>query len=279
MLALILLTLPSPTRADCPANAADLQRSVQEADRAYEEWAWEDFDHAADTLREEIGCLSEVMTGKDTLEIHRAFALVGARHQDIALSTRAYRGLLALQPDYQPDLKLAPQGSLLYRAFEQATPAPSTTGRDLPPGAGAWFLDGAPGATQLPLGRTAMVQLLPATGTLSSWYMETEQIPPDLLEILVPPPPSQAELLPDAATQPGLSHGSGRLLVGGAALAVAGVGGLLTGELLEQRMLETPDRTSAERLYRVGLGTTIGGWTMGAAGSALMVTAVVRGNR
>lgn len=180
LLALVLAVLP--VRAACPADAAALRADVATATGAYEDWAWADFDRSVATVRDDLGCLTEVVPGPDARAAHQLFALAGAREKDEARTVAAFRALLALEPSYEPDPVLAPQGSLLYRAWEQARASGAGSQQPLP--MGAWFVDGKPGAGELPTGRSAVVQLLDPSGHLLSWYLDGGELPSGLLERL-----------------------------------------------------------------------------------------------
>jgi hypothetical protein len=195
LLAPILAALTA--NAACPADAAALRSDVVDAVQAYDDWEWADFDQGVAEVRVDLGCLTEVVTGPDAQATHQLFALAGARKQDEALATRAFRGLLALDPDYDPGLVLAAKGSLLRRAWREAKAQGAGHTEPLPPG--AWFIDGKPGANELPTEHAVVVQLLDASGGLLSWYLDgtglpatlEEHLPPIIAEPALPEPSSE----------------------------------------------------------------------------------------
>ncbi len=276
--------------AACPADAAALRADIQVATHAYEEWAWDEFDQAVAAVRADLGCLAEVIAAADAQSVHQLFALAGAREQDEAQAVVAYRGQLALEPGFEPDLVLAPVGSLLRRAWEQAQ-APAA-GQGQPLSAGAWFLDGKPGASELPAERAAVVQLLDTDSGFLSWYLDGGELPAGLAEQLAPATAGQESPEPTPLADPSSSGGlpvagvaepenggsaSRKLLVSGLALAAVGVGSLAAGEALENQMMEAQQEARAQSLYRLGLVSSFGGLALGAAGSGLVVGAVVKG--
>jgi len=290
MLLLSAILAVHAAEAACPADAVALRADVEAATRAYEDWAWEDFDQAVVAVWADLGCLAEVVTAADAQSAHLLFALVGARGQDEARAVAAFRGQLALEPGFEPDLVLAPVGSLLRRAWEQARAPAAGQGQVLC--AGAWFLDGKPGASELPAERAAVVQLLDADTGFLSWYLDGGELPPGLAERLAPaaaaqelpepvpadekPPPAELPAAPLVEPERG-GHASRGLLVSGLALAAAGVGSLAAGEALENQMMEAQHEARAQSLYRLGLVSSFGGLALGAAGSGLVLGAVVKG--
>jgi hypothetical protein len=266
-LAPVLLLLASgPGHAACPASTAALSADLATAETAHLAWAWEEFDAAVAAVRLDLGCLAEPIATPEVATVHRLFALAGARARDEAGAVAAFRGLLAVDPAWAPDLELAPQGSLLRQAWEQARGSLGDRVRPLP--AGAWIVDGEAGATVLPTARAALVQL--DDGTLHSWYLDGRDLPPDLEERLRPPPIVRT-------TEPRPGHPSRALLASGLAVAAVGAGGLLAGEALQAEMMDTARRARAETLFHAGVAASIGGLGLGVAGCGLVVGAMVVG--
>lgn len=291
MFLLAMLVGVHSSLAVCPADAAALRADVQAAVRAYDDWAWEDFDLAVAALRADLGCLTEVLPSADAEAVHRTFALAGARSQDAGLAEAALRGLLAIEPGYEPEVALAPQGSLLRQAWESARVAGPGPGHPLP--AGTWFVDGSLGLTDLPTERAALVQLRENGGGIQSWYLDGGDLPAGLQDHLavaepvapVPEPvvsvaPAPAAL-PSTPPAPAVSnrggHPSRALLVSGIAGLAAGVGGLVFSEACHTALMDANKEARAERYYHLGLASTFGGLALGATGSGLVVGAVVKG--
>ncbi len=278
MILLVSLLAAAAATAECPADAAVLRADMAAAEQAYDDWAWDEFDAAVQAVRADLDCLSEVLSPKDAQAAHRLFALAGARQQDEAMATASFKGLAQLDPSYAPDLTLAPEGSLLRRAWDTAVAEGAGAGRPLPDG--AWFIDSVPKAVLLPTERAAVVQLLDSGAGFRSWYIDGSKLPHELEAMLTPTatgPSSSGTGTSYSATVP-TSHASRTMLFSGLALAAVGVGGVLGGEVLENRMDQTDDLAQAESLYKAGLGTTFGGMGLAAAGSGLVIGAVIKGS-
>lgn len=277
--------------AACPADTAVLRSDVAAAVKAYEAWEWETFDRRVDRVRADLACLSEPATMHDASAVHELFARVGGRQKDEALAERAFRGLLAIDPDYEPEADLAVPGSLLQRAYEKACEAGSGTCLALPdPEAlpdfegGVWMVDGIRYRDRVEDDRLALVQLVDARDGIHSWYFEGDGLPADLL-------PSRPEAtgtvaaaetptadLPPTET-PAAQGGSlsRSLLFGGVAAGAVAVAGFATAEVLEGEMMETADRDEAASIYRTGRILTLASTGVGAVGGGLVVGAVVSG--
>jgi hypothetical protein len=176
-LLLVVALPPRITLAACPADTEALRADITAADQAYQQWKWQQFEQRMLVVREDLACLSEIVSSQDAQEIHWLHALTGATSSDEDLATAALRGLLHLAPDFAPNPEQAPPGSLLHRAWEKAKePAEDDAGTlALPPG--AWFVDGVPGILEFQVGRTAVVQLLEPDGSFYSWYYQGEKLP------------------------------------------------------------------------------------------------------
>jgi len=297
MSVLVLLIALRPAQAICPAGADVLRADVQAAAKAYDDWAWEDFDAGMAAVRQELGCLTEVVPSADVEAVYHLFALAGARRQDAGSAEAAFRGVLTLEPGYEPALALAAQGSLLRGAWERAVEAGPGPVRPLP--AGAWFVDGHAGVRELPVERAALVQHLESSGRLRSWYLDGGGLPPDMEGLLASPvaaapgpptpaPPAPAPVVPAAspsaalpasprpASTPG-GHPSRALLLSGLASAAVGVGGLIVGEACQATMMDAQKEARAEKYYHYGLASTFGGWALTATGGGLALGAVIKG--
>jgi hypothetical protein len=285
MVLLVLLIAAPSSRAACPADTGTLRADVQVAAKAYDDWAWEEFDRALAAVRADLGCLTEVVPSSDVEPVYRLFALAGARQQDAGLAEAAFRGALVLEPGYEPDPALAPQGSLLRRAWDQARAAGPGAVQPLP--AGTWFVDGRPRSTELPTERVALVQFQ-GSGAVLSWYLDGGALPPDLWARLAPQIPEPAAPVPALVAAPPADlparpvparggHPSRALLISGLAAAAVGAGGLVVGESCQATMMAATEEAQAEKYYHYGLASTFGGWALAAAGGGLVVGAVVKG--
>jgi len=306
---LVLLLNTAPAHAACPADTAALGADMAAAVQAYDDWDWEAFDLAVDMVREDLGCLSEVVSKADAQEIHQLFARVGARQGDADQAIIAFRGLLALDPDYEPDAALAQQGSLLRKAYDMATIAGAGAADELQPG--AWFVDGRPGVREVPRERAALVQRLDDDGAFSSWYVMGKGLPNELTAYLAgaeaapaspveaaPEPVAKSEAPPPEPVPPAESpltgtvdlaeggapserarggHASRGLLIGGVALAAVAVGGIGYAEYLQQEMMDIQKQSKAKSKYQMGLGISIGSCVLGTAGGGLVLVSVIKG--
>jgi hypothetical protein len=258
--------------AACPADATALRGDIATADGAYEDWAWEVFDASVTAVRQDLGCLTVVVSEADAAAAHRIFALAGARSRDEALAVNAFRGLLAMQPGYELDRVLAPEGSTLRSAWEQARALGPGAGQPLPEG--SWFLDGRSDARIVPIERAAVVQQHSAEGELRSWYLDGGELPASLQDRLGAAIATSPPVAPVAGPE---GHASRTMLLSGAALAAVGVGALFGGEALENRMMQAETLADAESLHKAGMGATFGGLGLGAAGAGLVIGAVIKG--
>jgi hypothetical protein len=270
MLLMAVLLAATPAFAACPADATGLRADVAVAVKAYDDWDWAAFDQGVHQVREDLSCLTEVLPGPAAQSAHQLFALAGGRKQDVEQATAAFRGIIALDSSYTPDPALAPEGSLLRKAWATAGELGPGAGKTLPEG--AWFVDGQPGATELPVERAAVVQLLESNRGFLSWYLDGRVVPTDLAERLPAPEP--------ITSTTDLVQGSDRsrmMLSSGIAAIAVGAAGLFIGEGFENQIAGAPTREDADRYYSRGLTSTFGGLAVGLAGSALVVGGLVQG--
>ena len=141
MFLLAMLIVVQPSLAACPADAAVLRADVAAATQAYDDWAWNDFDRSVAAVSADLGCLTEVVPGPEAQATHRLFALAWSGEKDEARNLTACRAVLGLEPSYEPDPVVAPQGSLLRRAWEPVRATGAAAPRRLP--AGLWQLSAA----------------------------------------------------------------------------------------------------------------------------------------
>ena len=287
MLLVVAAIAAHNANAACPADVDELRDDMAAATQAHGDWAWDDFDTAMGAVRADLGCLTEVLPSVDAKAAHLLFALAGASAHDEDQTIAAYRGLLTLEPQHEPDSSLAPTGSLQRRAWEEAKT--SGAGPEDPLPEGIWFVDGKPGQKALPLQRAALVQLLEAGG-LQSWYLCGGELPEGLRRVMKPSPVAPAEPAP-VPVEPNLAelqaetaevlererHPSRTMFISGLALVAVGVAGLTVGETLDLQVgdgWKSLDADDVEKRYALGLACTIGGLTLGAAGGGLVLGAV-----
>jgi len=281
MLTLTLtVLLAGAAHADCPADSGTLLQDVDRAVEAYEDWAWERFESELATVQEDMGCLAEVISASAAARIHLLLALDAGRRQDAHGAETAFRGLLAVDPTFSLSTELAAPGSLLHRAFMAAKAAAPSDTRSMTER--ACFVDGTPGATEVPTERTAIVQLLEPGEGFSSWCLMGGPFPPSLeTELLVEPATSVASVLSDgessATAGAGQAIGKRRspllLAAGGVALAAA-AGGMVWSESIEGSMLEQTTESRARDQYQRGLTVSIASTGVGVVGGGLVLGAV-----
>ncbi len=278
MLHLVSVLAVHVAGAACPADSAILWADTRIAALAWNAGAWVEFEDALVAVREDLGCLSEVIPENQAAPIHHLFAMAGVRHKDEDQVMAACQALLVLDEDFDPGPSLAPPGSLLRWAWEDAFVAGAGALRSVPDG--AWFVDGKPVPNELPVERAALVQLQDAGNGYLTWYLDGGEVPPDLEERLAPPAPPPVvnpapRLGPLAYVRQSCAPPSRALLLSGVALGVVGFGGMAVGEALENNMMRTDVEREAEAFYRRGLVSSFGGLTLTLTGAGLATGSVV----
>jgi hypothetical protein len=207
--------------------------------------------------------------------------LAGARKQDAVQAKAGFRGMLAIEPGYVPELSIAPEGSLLRKAWADASAEGPAPARPLP--AGAWFVDGKPGAQSFPVGRTAVVQLLSSAGGFVSWYLDGQSIPADLKE-QVAAGTAIAERAETLGTAPSpkkvRAEGAGSWVkISGMVSLAAGLGTLAVAEWVLEPKWQDAGLSSADREapFSTALNATYAGVGLTAIGGSLLATAVFTG--
>lgn len=179
-----LLLLPLLGRlvlAGCPADIEHLRSAVDSGLEAYDKWAWTAFEQQVAEVRGELGCLQQVPAPGDIERLHLLSALAAHRAGDQQSMVAAFRGVLAVSPNYAPPETLAALGSELRVAWELARKA--GPGAIQPIGLGrVWYVDGRAGATEIPTERAAPVQHVGRSGGLKSWYLQGDGDLRDIFE-------------------------------------------------------------------------------------------------
>jgi len=272
----LVLLLSRTALAGCPVDAAGLRADVEAAMTAYQDWEWTRFEARQGAVREGLGCLAEVLGANDAHQVHLLYAISAGRAKDHARAVSAFRAVLVADPQYRPSEEQAAEGSGLRTAFVEAAEAGS--GEVVPLPLGSWFVDGLPGAQDLPVQRNAVVQLLQPGEELRSWYLDGGELSGELVSLLDRKARSSIGV---AAGSEGEVSGSSerrprRLLVAGLASGALS-GGLLAGAALLENACLDPEREleDAERLRGLNHASAIGGLVAGAAAGGLVVGAVV----
>ncbi len=287
-----LAALASPAHADCPANTLAIRSQVETSLQAFEDWEWERFVDTAGLVRNDLACLSEVLSATDSLQIHHLHVLLAAQQQDEALARATLRAALRIDGNYKPSADLIAPGSMLRKAFDEVDAAEAAKGTELP--AGTWFVDGTPGATFLPGESTALVQTVDQATGLRTWYLLGQELPEDLTELIAgddlvdeqalsEPPPAVpvSEVAPVALTDsppPVVEFGrrvSPGLLVTGLLAGAAAAGGVAWANHLDQKLQETDNQRTARETYELGLGVTIGSYSLSGVAGGLVLGALI----
>lgn len=257
---MLLLLVFTAVQAACPSNNEILKADIKKAQTAWSDWAWDDFDAAATEVKSDLTCMTEVI--EDPASVHELFAFVGARKQDEALVIAAYRGVLFHKPNFELDLAVAAEGSLLRNGWQKAKALGAGDVQVLPDG--YWYIDGKP-SQELPLKRIAYTQLQ-ENGGMINWYLVPDELPQDFLNKLSTP-----------VVDPVESHLSRGLLVSGIAFLAVGVGSMAAGEVYENKMWKTDVESEARAAYRKGRIATLGGVGLSTVGVGLSLGAVIKG--
>jgi hypothetical protein len=163
---LFAVLLTANAQATCPAGADGPGDHARAALAAYEQLEVERFRALVQRAHDAVPCLEAPIDPDDAAQLHLAMALEAWTERDEERVVEALRGLLSLEPSYQPSVVIAPEGGGLATAFEAARAAgPGST--DPMIGLELW-VDGRSAPT-LPRERAALVQWT-ATDRLESRY-------------------------------------------------------------------------------------------------------------
>lgn len=170
-----------------PASAcsvADLDQDVARATQDYRDWDWASLEADYAEVKDDIACLDDLVRPGPASRLHLLGALYAASKGDLEGAERALRGVLAQDPQFALSDELAPQGSVLRRALDEARSAPAAD--PVYAHGAALFVDGSP-SDRLPPEQWAVVQLRDPTGALKSWWLTGQEVPADLVAALAPP--------------------------------------------------------------------------------------------
>ncbi len=263
-MSLLLLALLTPLRAACPASAWDLSARADRAVAAYERLEVERFQAEALELSLELPCLAEPASPEAAARVHLVVALNAWTQRDEDRVHEALRGLLSLQPDYQPGVSLAPEGSGLAAAFERAREAGPGSSASIP--GLPLVVDGHPRAP-LPTDRAAVVQWNVESG-LQSRYAWAGALDAELRRTARISAAAQG--LPDPS-----SHRSRPLAIAGAATGVVALLGARQANDAYGAFHETDSLSEAQRYYTRNRVFALGSGLAAAGSAGLLLGAVV----
>ena len=263
-------------RADCPASAADLRAEVDAALAAYQDWAWPKFEAALAAARRDVACLGEVASPELARDLHVLVAFAAFREDDATQMEAALRGVLAVDPDWQPTVDQAAPGSTIHTAYELARRRQPQQGRVVL-GEGAWFVDGRPGVATVSLGRCAVVQHRDEAGTLHTWYLTGTKLPGAFLASIEAPAAASPVAAPPEAAPPAddRRRRATWVIAGGLGAGVASAGSLLVAAHMKQVYESAATSEEAIDAYRANYFWGMTGYTVGALGAGMVVGAVL----
>lgn len=260
---LLLALLTASTQAACPAGASDPGAHAGAALAAYEKLDVERFRALVEQAHQAVPCLARAIDPQDAAQLHLATALEAWTRRDEEQVQQALRGLLVLQPDYQPSVIIAPEGGGLAAAFEVARAAGPGSKAPLP--GLELYVDGQRSAA-LPQDRAAVVQWA-ALASFESRYAWAGSFDPDLRRTtrLVGAP------VPTAPS----SHRSRRLAIAAAATGLVALVGADQANDAWDAFHETASWDDAQRYYARNRVFAVGSGLAAAGTAGLAIGAVV----
>jgi len=271
-----------PARADdlpCPATAADLSATLDQALVAYGAWDWSTWARTASRLDTLLPCLHEALSPDDAARIHKVEGLEAWVRRDPAAVETAFRAWFAIQPKADLGDAWAPAGSPLEAAEARARGAGAVASVALPEG--TWLVDGYPGIRALAPDRNAVVQRLDAAG-ITTGYAVGGALPKDLLPTVAPVTAAPVTAAPVTAapvtvvpvTAAPLRHDRALLWAGGVT-TVAGVACLGAAWVTRERAMS--GEVTEEAFQRLETWNRVTGWAgpvLGAAGLGVGIAGV-----
>ncbi len=274
LLFVILAGLQS-VEAHCPATVAILGSDVEKGVAAFREFEWEDFTYMLNEVGNDLECLEELIDSDVALDVHVLYALSAVPDEHVVLAKAAWRGVLSLDSGFEPESSIAATGSFLRDAFDTAAASSDSSTKRLVDG--KWFIDGTPGASEVPIDRTAVVQLLDDLSGIRTFYMMGGgQVPVELAPFIYSEEPDLTPWIPPASppTPEPERRTSVGLLVGGLACVAVGAGGVIYGHSKRDDLEGANSLTEADKIYKRAFPVTLGGHIFGGVGGGLVLSAV-----
>jgi len=232
---LLALAVPSVAHAQdrCFATSAELMDAVNKATSAFSAMDRELFQLARDEARRSLTCVDQPLAPASAAAYHRMEALAAFFEQDKEWGMASFRAALSIQPAYQLDASIAPEGSPVDLWYQEAQDFPPLTYEDMePPETCSVMLDGATEAdrqVELPV----IAQVLEWdgsvrwTGLLLQGQLIPEEAFSDEFEPVWPPAPvvpvQPEPIVDDTTPTPKRSISPLWFGAGGAALAAGGL--------------------------------------------------------
>lgn len=206
ILALAVVASVAQAAPACPVSrtAEELGAALAGADAAWGNSA-ADFQVAVVSMRSILPCVAGAVDAPTAAHVHRIEGLVAFASRDRARTLLAFAAARAADPAWAPSDDLAPPGSPLRAAWDEAS-APSTTAPLPPAREGALRVDGVP-AHLRPTGRPALLQIVDERGhaDTTAW-----------LDVGAPPPAYRRAVPVAAWVGAGASVLAGGVLLGAA---------------------------------------------------------------
>ncbi len=265
MLPFLLASVLSVTaaQAECPASASSLSDELGRAYSAYTAFELESFEARAASSIRRAECLEGLIAPELAVQLHLVAGLAAWLDQDPRSMAAAVRGVYALEPDFEPGVEVAPEGSRIRAVFDTARagepgPSQAVVGPEL-------RVDGRPVDAGMPLERAALVQWTTRDGTVRSWYLDGLGLPSELVD----------ELALAAPSAPHPRHRSRGLVAAGGVALVAGTGALWGAHAARQAYWDSYTLEEEQRYYRLNRSLSVSGYGLLSLGSLGAVGAVV----
>jgi len=144
MLTLFLSLVAAAAPCDTKTQPKGVAAEVEEAMLAWAALDEDGFDEIAKRMKADIACLSEPLSTQQAAGAHRVFGLQHFLLGDEPAALASLQAAALAAPGYTPSERIAPEGSKLWRLFDQAAKAatPVTKPLEIPPGYDTW-VDGA----------------------------------------------------------------------------------------------------------------------------------------
>lgn len=236
VLALLVSLIPASSAwagCDKPVTAAELQTTLDAAEAAYGRVDIDAFNASMDKARKQVVCVTEEINPSLAAELHRLEGMYAFANSAKDKAVAAFAAARALEPDYQFPTNIIPPGNPLLAQYEAREPICEQ--ERIPPAkeGGKVRIDGQ-GQRRLPTEFPAIVQVIDPKGgdDITQYHWPGDPLPYEPGTLRTP-------------AQTGL-------LVGGTAVAVAGLATIVGGSILasdsyQQRDDYPPHMIEAER--------------------------------